>query len=58
MYCWSRFCLFKTEALVLIGKWEEARKVRLDTIEYARYEFGSAVENHREVRRINSFEAD
>ena len=38
---------FMTEALELVGKWEEARKVLLDTFEYARYGSGSAVEIHR-----------
>ena len=49
---------FITEALELIGKLEEARKVLLDTCEYARYGFGSAVEIHHLVRRISSLEAN
>ena len=52
---WSQhLCFFKAEALELVSKWEEARKVRLDTFEYARYELGSIAVIRRLVRRISS----
>jgi hypothetical protein len=49
----SVLMFLKAEALELIGKWNEASKVRLDTFEYARYGFGSSAEIRRYMRQIS-----
>jgi len=49
----SVLMFLKAEALELMGKWNEASKVRLDTFEYARYGFGSSAEIRRYMRQIS-----
>ena len=49
----SVLMFLKAEALELMGKWNEASKVRLDTFEYARYGFGSSAEIRRHMRQIS-----
>ena len=53
----SVFMFFKAEALELVSKWEEARKVRLDTFENARYELENIAEIRRYMRRISSLKS-